>query len=384
MDDEDEVRTAVAQLVNDRDLEPRGCLWKLFDCTVLPILHIFGMMLLAETLVDRLFDLTVEIKELQTEKYEVCKVFVTFETEEGQRAALSALSIGRLDIMMNNKANCAPSALFKGHILNVSEPSEPSAVRWLDLSASTMRKSFIRFLNLGITVGIVTFAGYLVALTRFNIGAWASAPLISIFNSIIPLFVKILMIFEPHGTEGSFQASLYMKITLFRWVNTALLTKIVTPWTRTLSDGKRDVLPQINALLWSELWLVPLLRLLDLYGNFKKHILAPRSRTQEQMNLNFQGTKYNLGERYTDLTKVLFLCFYYSALYPAAFFFGAAILIVQYMVSTTQFFFCRSYESAGLLTKIFLLLLFLGGQVLSHAHLGSKSFCWLGSCSIQS
>ena len=78
------------------------------------------------------------------------------------------------------------------------------------------------------------------------------------------------------------------------------------------------------------------------------------------MNLNFQGTKvcslcsllsltnapnflrnsscnfipqYNLGERYTDLTKVLFMCFYYSALYPAAFFFGTAILIVQYHVS---------------------------------------------------
>jgi len=116
-------------------------------------------------------------------------------------------------------------------------------------------------------------------------------------------------------------------------VNTALLVKLLTPWTSTLSDARQDVLPQVNALLWSELWLVPLLRLGDLFGNFKKHVLAPRSRTQEEMNLNFQGTKYNLGERYTDLTKVLFVCFFFSALYPAAFFFGAAILIVQYMVS---------------------------------------------------
>jgi len=116
-------------------------------------------------------------------------------------------------------------------------------------------------------------------------------------------------------------------------VNTALLVKLLTPWTSTLSDARQDVLPQVNALLWSELWLVPLLRLSDLFGNFKKHVLAPRSRTQEEMNLNFQGTKYNLGERYTDLTKVLFVCFFFSALYPAAFFFGAAILIVQYMVS---------------------------------------------------
>ena len=34
-------------------------------------------------------------------------------------------------------------------------------------------------------------------------------------------------------------------------------------------------------------------------GFLNKHILAPRAMTQEQMNLNFLGTPYNLGERYT-------------------------------------------------------------------------------------
>jgi hypothetical protein len=152
MDNEDAVRIAVAQLVQDRDLEPRGCLWKLFDCTVLPIVNLVNMMLPAEILVDRVFQLTDEIKELQKEKYEVSKVFVTFETEEGQRAALSALSIGRLDIMMNNKSKAG--ALFRDTVLSIGEPSEPSAVRWLDLSASKMQKGFMRGLNLAVTVGI--------------------------------------------------------------------------------------------------------------------------------------------------------------------------------------------------------------------------------------
>lgn len=87
------------------------------------------------------------------------------------------------------------------------------------------------------------------------------------------------------------QISDLTSVLSFRQVNTAFLIKIITPWTSTLSDDDRDVLPQINAILWTELWLVPLLRLLDLYGNFQKHVLAPRSRTQELMNLNFQGTK---------------------------------------------------------------------------------------------
>ena len=222
MDDEEVVRTAVAQLVRDRSLEPTGCLWKIMSCTVIPILNIFNMMLPPETLVDRVFWLTDEIKELQKEKYDVCKVFVTFETEEGQRAALSALKIGRLDAMMGNKAACAPSSLFRGNILLVTEPAEPNAVRWLNLSATNTRKNLMRGLNLMVTVLIVAFAGYVVNQTRDSTISWLAAPMITAFNTIIPLIVKILMIFEPHGTEGSFQASLYMKITLFRWVNTAL------------------------------------------------------------------------------------------------------------------------------------------------------------------
>ena len=50
------------------------------------------------------------------------------------------------------------------------------------------------------------------------------------------------------------------------------------------------------------------------------------------MNLSFQGTFYNLGERYTDFTKILFVVFFYSALFPAGFFLGFLILVFQYIV----------------------------------------------------
>ena len=330
LDDEATVRTAVAQYVNDRDSEPLGCMWNMFARTILPILRLFNKFLPAETLVDRVFELSEEIKQLQNEKYDVAKVFITFETEEGQRAALSAFSIGRWDIYMKNENAVAPSAVFKGQLLRIGEPAEPSAVRWLDLSASTFRKVLVRSLNNVFTFALIVLSGSAVALARFSIGAWVAAPLITIFNTLIPLLVRLLMIFEPHATEGSFQAALYFKITFFRWMNTAFLVKVITPWTNTLSDGTQDVLPQINAVLWSELWISPLLRLADIRSNFRKHILAPRARTQELMNLHFQGTAYSLAERYTDLSKVLFLCFFYSALYPAVFFFGTAILAVQY------------------------------------------------------
>jgi len=342
IDNEDVVREAVAQFAKERDVEPRGCMRKLFDCLVLPILRIFGMFLSAETLVDKIYSLTEEIKELQNEKYDATQVFVTFETEEGQRAALTALSVGRFDIMRNNTANIPPSAIFRDRVLKVGEPTEPDSVRWLDLSTKFLSRMMWRIINLALTVGMVSGAGWLVTKVRYNAKlAFSSAILVSTFNSTIPQVVKILMMFEKHHTQGSYQTSLYLKITLFRWVNTALLTKLLTSFQNTLFDRDRDVISQIAAIMTSELWLTPTLKLLDIFGNFKKHLLAPRARTQEEMNLSFQGTPYNLGERYTDLTKVLFVCFFYSALMPTTFFFGAAILVVQYYVSVL----CLSFVS---------------------------------------
>jgi hypothetical protein len=251
MEDEDVVRSAVAHLILERESEPKGCITQLLQTLVFPILNLLGKFLPPQVLVDKSFGLREEIRELQKRKYNVVNVYVTFETEEGQRAALASLAVSKIDLMTNNKAGSAPSTIFHDRILKVDEPTEPSAVRWLDLSASTFRKLFTRILNMGILVLLVGFSGFIVARTRESIGPAFSGPLISILNSIIPQIVKLLMIFERHSTEGSFQVSLYLKITLFRWVNTAILTQFITPFTSTVSDGDQDILKSINAILWS-------------------------------------------------------------------------------------------------------------------------------------
>lgn len=335
MDNENIVRAAVAQFINDRDAEPRGCLRRMYDCTVLPILRSFGMFLPAEVLVEKVFGVIPEIRELQEKKYDAVKVFVTFETEESQRTALSTMAVGKFDIMSNNTAK-SPSIAFRGQVLDVCEPPEPSSVRWLDLSAGKVRRIAWRLISFALTMLIVAFCGYVVAQIRYSNLSRFAAPVVSVFNSTIPIIIKILMIFEKHHSEGSFQSSLYLKITLFRWINTALLTKLLTPFSNTLDSRSEDVIRQISAILWSELWLTPALRLLEPVSNFEKHVLAPRARTQEEMNMNFQGTIYNLGERYTDLSKILFVCCFYSSLIPTSFFFGAAILFVQFYVSWRQ------------------------------------------------
>lgn len=92
---------------------------------------------------------------------------------------------------------------------------------------------------------------------------------------------------------------MYIKILVFRWVNTAITIKFIVSLTDTLSAEKQELLPAINGIFVSEMFVVPVLSILDIMGNLSKHYFAPRATTTLQMNLCFKGTPYNLAEKYT-------------------------------------------------------------------------------------
>jgi hypothetical protein len=79
-------------------------------------------------------------------------------------------------------------------------------------------------------------------------------------------------------------------------------------------------------------------------GHLKRHVLAPRAATQDAMNLNFQGTEYELAERYTDMTKILFLSLWYCSIFPVSFFLCALSLGIKYFVD--KFCLMRTWKKA--------------------------------------
>ena len=83
-----------------------------------------------------------------------------------------------------------------------------------------------------------------------------------------------------------------------------------------MADDEGTLLPTVATIFVAEMFTSPLLRILDVGGQFKKHFQAPRAVSQDEMNLYFKGTEWSLAERYTDLTKILLLTFYYSYLLP--------------------------------------------------------------------
>lgn len=201
--------------------------------------------------------------------------------------------------------------------------------------------------------------------------------------------MRKLVSYEKHYDEGSSQASVYLKITFFRWINAVIVTRYITPILVTLGSNSWDLIPTLSVLLisgkqkslsrndvcetksacswrgnapglfdlrWSslsfimpwcesvpnlsychfwwklqpsfllirtEMFVSPLLRYFDVMSIIKRHYFAPRAKTEEQMFACFNGGWYNLAERFTDFTKVLLLCTFYSAFYPVIYFLGA-------------------------------------------------------------
>jgi hypothetical protein len=152
-------------------------------------------------------------------------------------------------------------------------------------------------------------------------------------TSSAPYICQYIILYgESHASEGSRQISLYFKNTGFRWITTALLTAIITPFAETLNNKADSLIPAMYAIFITEMLKSPVVQVTDIAGNFYKHVLAPRAHNQKKMSYYFQGNKYELSERYTDLTNVLFMTCYYSLLFPASYFLASATLAVHYWV----------------------------------------------------
>jgi hypothetical protein len=225
-EDETEVENAIIKYNEQKAMQEPNWISRILDYFVIPLSNLLNMLLPPEELVNKILALTEEIKELQDQKYTATNVFVTFETEEGQRTALEALNVGLIDLELNRTSAVAPECVFEGRILSVIQPTEPTAVRWLDLSYGIISKAIRRGIALASTIGMIAGAGLAIKSAREQFGANVAGLLTTSFNSIIPQVIKLLMIIEPHATEGAFQNSLYLKITLFRWTLSAILAQV--------------------------------------------------------------------------------------------------------------------------------------------------------------
>ncbi|KAL7539204.1 hypothetical protein ACHAXR_009091 [Thalassiosira sp. AJA248-18] len=298
-------------------------------------------------MVGRLTVLNARIQGLTQQDYRATRVFCTFETEGAQRQVLAKMTVGSMAARKNSTHKINSNLLFRGeHVLLIREAEEPSTIRWMDLDEkwSTKIKQILltTLISLGCTVGVAV----IVALCRRRGSAFAALA-ISISNALFPTIAKALTNLESHASESGTQSSLYVKIAVFRWVVTAIVITIITPFTSTITNGPEHLLQSIYVIFFADLVTTNVLQLVDPVSNFKRHFLAPRAGSQERMNLLMGGTEYTIAERYTNMTKTLFLTFYYCAIYPSVFFLCALTLFVNFYVD--KFSLLRTWKPAPML-----------------------------------
>jgi hypothetical protein len=211
---------------------------------------------------------------------------LTFETEEEQRKVLNELSVGYWQAHLNNRKTVAKAEfLFREeHVLYVSEPDEPSTIRWEDLNVS-----FFQWLKLIVASHIITLIGTVMAffVVRYGkIGLWTVIRVateisstdfiafysadshfrsvkvvsytISVLNSLFPRLAHVLTELEQHTSAGYVRTSLFLKVALFRWLHTA----VVTPFTATQADDEHDgIIYKVYCVFLSEIVTTAILQL---------------------------------------------------------------------------------------------------------------------------
>ncbi|CAJ1969146.1 unnamed protein product [Cylindrotheca closterium] len=297
-------------------------------------------------LYSRLVTLDAKVKGLAQLDYHVTNVFVTFETEEDQRRVLSELSVGFWQSQINDRKAVPKEYLFDGErVLYVSEPDEPSAIRWQDLNVSYLKvvklMIFSHMLSLISIVAVFFFIRYVDS--HFSSVKVVSYT-ISIINSLFPYVAEALTGIEQYPAAGAVETSLFFKIAMFTSINTAIVLTMITPFTATLDDNQDGIIYKVSYLFWSEIVTTTLLQLADVSGHIKRHVLAPRAKTQDAMNLMFQGTVWRLAERYTNLIKFVLLCVWFCSIFPAAFFLCSISLGLKYYLD--RFSLMRTWQRA--------------------------------------
>ena len=253
-------------------------------------------------------------------RYIPSKVFITFETELAQRRCLKALTQGAVTAAFDmNKDKMDPAYIWKNdNILCVKEAPEPSEVFWEDVQVTFQMRVKQQSVTFAATLVLVFGSILCCKLLQLSLGAGGAALWISITNVLVPTVLrKLCFNVEDHVSMNDQQLSLFMKLTFFRWMNTAVVIYLITNFSDFLTVV---AMKQVQAVIMADAITTPLIRTLNPADAINQLIISNYALTQEKMNSYFLGTLWFPAERYADMTKSLFLALFYSSLFPAGLF----------------------------------------------------------------
>ena len=264
--------------------------------------------------------------------------YVTFDNELSQHRVMRGMRGDVFDRWQIRK-DLRPESTVTDHLeaakhLDAPEPSD-IVFENFDIPWCTRFFRMLESYALALVVIVLLYV-LLLGLTEYTheqdlgmVSSLVLAAFITLINLMLPTILKTTSYSELHLRESELQVSMLVKLLLARYMNSAILTFLVTRKDSFLSPNFVSKVQQIMIL---DLFLPPILRLFDVYNIVMRYVVSKTSKSQANMNSHFNGTFWNLSERYTDSMKKIYFCFFYSWLCPSGFAITSLALLVDYYV----------------------------------------------------
>ena len=250
-----------------------------------------------------LLKVNMQISALKHRRYRADKVFVTFNDEHSQRRCLDAMCVGVIPAYMDSPDTIDTKFLFKGNLLHIGEAPEPSSIQYEYLDRGLREHVFEQLISWFVVACFLVLT-YFSVVECFNQGEPVlGAVLISFWNGVIPEINRYLVQeFETHHTHEQIEDSFLSKTVAGRWFTSSIVLYIIG-LDHSAYMLSAYYIGSVHAVLLADAITNPAIRLMDLSGNFKRHVLAPIAGTLERAKAWEEGTDWLLAERYTDLAK---------------------------------------------------------------------------------
>jgi hypothetical protein len=242
-----------------------------------------------------------KLTALSQKDYYPWRVYAIFNTEIEQRECLRRTApTGAQKFGFDGSST--PEQLLRDTRLNICEAPEPSDI----IYNNTHKSSAERFLSWACSYFVcscVVVGAFFVIRALANNGSVGAAVFISIVNSCLPVFAKIVTVnVEIHNRHSSIQYAILAKLVVIRCMISGVIIFISAPFDETFSLSH---LQSIMNILLADAISTPLLRFMDVYGAVDRWVLGYFTKSQAELNQLWTPADWTLAERYTDILKTI-------------------------------------------------------------------------------
>lgn len=276
--------------------------------------------------------LDIKLSKQYLHSFRVYRIYVTYEYEEHQRLCLQSLEVPDIYAKFDIKDLSNMKNLFRNeNVLNVIEPVEPDNVLWQYLAYEHSNKRLFRiFLSYATTILTFTAVWYSIVAAQSYHNSVFLGFIIAVFDSLLPIIFEIYTDITLPISESSKQSNLQLRLFLARLLLSTLIPYLQTNWNKVLTTS---FIQQVIIIQSSACFITPIISLLDIGNVIRRNYFAYyQSDTQQELNLKWSASEWSLADKYTGISKVLFVSLYYAILVPYSLYLAMIAFLLMFFI----------------------------------------------------